>query len=124
MKSRGYTLIEILVVVALIGIIATIAYPSYQGYIRSTYQAQALADLKSCSLSLEKYYANGFTYAGADTAGVCTLWSPSDGPQTNKKFTISMPTLTKTNYVIKATPNSSADGECIQLSADGTKASC
>ena len=122
MKSRGYTLIELMVVVAIIGIIAAIAYPSYRGYITSTYQAQALADLKVCSLKLDKFYSNDFTYVGADTAGVCTLWSPSDGPSSNKKYTLSYQTLTKENYVIRATPVDT--GECVQLSADGTKSSC
>ncbi|MEX2326695.1 MAG: prepilin-type N-terminal cleavage/methylation domain-containing protein, partial [Pseudomonadales bacterium] len=49
MKPSGYTLIELMVVVAIVGIISAIAYPSYQGYLRDTYQAQAVADLQSCS---------------------------------------------------------------------------
>lgn len=127
MKSRGYTLVELMVVIAIIGIIAAIGYPSYEGYIKNTYQAQALSDLKICALKVEKFYDNGFTYVGADNATTgagCTLWSPSDGPQSKAKFTISFPTLSKTTYIIKATPVSTNDGQCVQLSADGTKSTC
>ncbi|HKI75225.1 MAG TPA: type IV pilin protein [Pseudomonadales bacterium] len=122
MKSRGYTLIELMVVVAIVGIIAAIAYPSYQGYIKSTYQAQAVADLKQCALKLEKFYSNDFTYVGGSS--VCTAWSPSDGDSSKAKFTLSFPTLTKETYLIKATPVAGSEGECVQLSADGTQSSC
>lgn len=123
MKSKGYTLVELMVVVAIVGIIAAIAYPSYQGYISNTYQAQAVSDLKQCALKLEKYYSNDFTYVGADSPAICTMWSPSDGDSSKAHFTLTMPTLTKENYVIKATPVDSS-GECVQLSADGTQSSC
>ncbi|MEX0941073.1 MAG: type IV pilin protein [Pseudomonadales bacterium] len=122
MKPSGYTLIELMVVVAIVGIISAIAYPSYQGYLRDTYQAQAVADLQSCSSAIERYYSNDYTYAGADTAGVCTAWSPSDGPEANKRYTLSFPTLTATNYVIRMTPVD--EGACVQLAANGTQSSC
>ena len=124
MKSKGYSLIELMVVVAIIGIIAAIAYPSYQGYIRDTYQAQAVADLKVCALALDRYYSNGFTYQGADTNSICTLVSPSDATGSAVKYNISYQSLTDTNYVIRATPvGETCSGQCIELSADGTQSS-
>lgn len=120
-KAAGYTLVELMVVVAIIGIIAAVAYPSYQGYMRDTFQAQAVADLKLCALALDRYYSNGFTYVGAP-ASTCTMYSPSDGPAANKKFDLSFVTLTQTNYIVRATPVD--QGDCIQLSADGTQTAC
>lgn len=120
MNSKGYTLIELLIVIAIIGIIAAVGYPSYKGYVKTTYQAQATADLKACALALDRYYSNGFTYVGADTNNVCTLVSPTNG---TAKYDISYQTLSKSTYSILATPvgGSCGGGSCIQLSADGTQ---
>ena len=122
MKSKGFTLIELMVVVAIIGIIASVAYPSYQGYISNTYQAQASADLKLCALALDRYYSNDFTYLAADTNNVCTLVSPGNSATGTQKYNITFVTLTADNYVVKATPVSgSCGGMCIKLSADGSQ---
>ena len=45
MLAKGYTLVELMVVVAIIGILGSIAYPSYQSYTCDTYKAQAVADV-------------------------------------------------------------------------------
>lgn len=123
MISKGYTLLELMVVVAIVGIISAIAYPSYQGYLRDTYQAQALADLQICTSALERWYTNDFTYEGANDNGVCTLWSPSDQAEADKKFTLTYETLNANTYVVRATPVDD-DLQCIQVSADGTQSQC
>jgi type IV pilus assembly protein PilE len=122
MKSKGFTLIELMVVVAIIGIIAAVAYPSYTGYISNTYHAQASADLRLCALALDRYFSNDFTYLAADTNNVCTLLSPGNAEAGSQKYNITYVTLTANNYVVKATPvGGSCGGKCIQLSADGSQ---
>lgn len=120
MKMKGFTLVELMVVVGVIGIIGAIAYPSYQGYIRDTYQSQAAADLRVCALALDRYYSNGFTYVGGGAQ--CTLWSPSDGVFANRQYDLTLPTLTQNDYTIRATPvGGTCDPACIELEADGTQ---
>ena len=124
MKNGGFSLLEIMIVVAIIGIIAAVAYPSYQGYISDTYRAQAVADLKRCALALERFYSNGFSYVGG--AAQCTLWSPSDGTQANARYMFDNPppTLTPTTYLIQATPvagGCQASNPCFRLQEDGTQ---
>lgn len=119
MKSSGYTLVELMIVVALIAIISSIAVPVYQNYVSDSYANQAVVDMKVCALALERYYSNGYTYVGADTATTCTLQSPSQG---TSKYTLSYPSLTATNYTIRATPVGGAcgTGDCFDLTRDGT----
>ena len=81
MNNRGFTLLELMVVVGIIAIIASLAYPSYQEYIGTTYQTQAVSDMKRCALELERQYSNNFTYSG----GQCTpLWSPTGEDQSHR----------------------------------------
>ncbi|MFT4797678.1 MAG: type IV pilus assembly protein PilE [Candidatus Azotimanducaceae bacterium] len=123
-KAMGYSLIELMIVVAIVGIVSTIAYPSYQSYTCDTYRGQAVADLKVCALSLERHFSDGFTYVGAVVDGtgdtLCSNASPDDA---NTKFDITLSTLTPNNYVLQAAPasgQSCGSGTTIQLAADGT----
>ena len=115
---KGVTLIELMVVVAIIGIIGAVAYPQYRNYITDTYRAQAVADLKLCAQTLERFYSNGYTYVGGDAQ--CTLWSPSDGAEASRQFTLSMQAISKNDYTIRATPIAGGC-PCIELEADGTQ---
>jgi type IV pilus assembly protein PilE len=122
MLSKGYSLIELMVVVAIIGIISAIAYPSYQGYMQDTYRAQAVADLRLCSLALERYFSGGFSYEDADDNNVCTLVSPVGATGTGIQYNITYQSLTDNDFRIRATPASGAcDPECIELTANGTQ---
>jgi type IV pilus assembly protein PilE len=121
MLAKGYTLIELMVVLAIIGVISAIAYPSYQGYTCDTFVGQAVADMKVCTLGMERHFSNGFTYTGAvidaTTASVCPNVSPTDG---QAKFNLTLVTRPD-NFLITATPvTSSSCGGIMSLLADGT----
>jgi len=109
-----------MIVVAIIAIVSSIALPVYQNYVNDSYANQAVVDMKVCALALERYYSNGFTYVGADTASTCNLQSPSQG---TSQYTLSYQSLTATNFTIRATPVGGAcgSGDCFELSRDGTQ---
>lgn len=61
-KTSGFTLIEVMIVVAIIGILAAIAYPSYAEHMRKTRRADATASLTALAQRLERCYTQNFSY--------------------------------------------------------------
>lgn len=104
MKSAGFTLMELMIVVAIVGILAGIALPSYQNSIIKASRRAAQSDLLAFSQSMEKEYAIKFTYANAvaGAGGIFPAVSPVDGG--TKMYDLSIPVLTATTYTIRATP--------------------
>lgn len=68
MKEKGFSLIELLIVIAILGILAAIAFPVYTGYIRSSARSEAKANLETLRLLEEQYFAERGQYAPAGAA--------------------------------------------------------
>jgi type IV pilus assembly protein PilE len=66
---RGFTLIELMIVVAVIGILATIAYPSYQDSIRQARRIEAQSVMLDIQLLQEKYRVNHVSYGSLADLG-------------------------------------------------------
>lgn len=64
MRTRGFTLVELMVTVAVIAIIASIAYPSYQEQIRKTRRSEAKAALMDAVAKAERHYTQFGNYGG------------------------------------------------------------
>ena len=68
-RSRGFTLIEVMVVVAIIAILAAIAIPSYTDYVRRGRITEAISTLASFRVKMEQYFQDNRSYVGACVAG-------------------------------------------------------
>ncbi|WP_454254499.1 type IV pilin protein [Pseudomonas sp. Marseille-Q8238] len=105
-KQTGFTLIELMITVFILGILAAIAIPNYQSYVRRTHCEDAKATLMGAANLMERYRAQKNTYTDADLGSYAK--SPIDG--STKQFTIAISASTATTYTLTATPSGMLSG--------------
>lgn len=76
-QQQGFTLIELMIVVLTLAILATIAYPSYETYVRQTRMENVRADLLLNAQMLERYYAQNKRFP-ADAASIASSIKTND----------------------------------------------
>lgn len=123
--QKGFTLVELMIVVAVIGILAAIAYPSYRDFVRRGNRSDAKAVLLRAAQSLERRFTETNSYAGATIgAGALTdVWGSTTSPE--GFYTISLPTLTANTFTLQAVATGTQvdDTTCatMQLAHTGAK---
>jgi len=98
-NSNGFSLIELMVVVAIIGIIAAIALPGYADYVRRGKAAEATSTLADLKNRMEQYYQDNRTYL--DVGGLTAPCTPPAG--TTRFFTYVCALRTADTYTLAAT---------------------
>ena len=107
-KQQGYTLAELMIVVLILAILATIAFPSYQNYIRQTRLSAVRSDLVQNAQTLERFYAQQKTFVGFDGDNLKQSdyfdisFTDADDDSTNPS---------DSGFILQAEPNDSNDIE-------------
>jgi len=125
MKNKGFTLIELMIVVAIVGILAAVAYPSYQRYVQDSRRSDARANLLQLAQFMERYYtANGrYVDAGGNAPALPFNEAPRDG--NDKYYDLQLQGVDAQNYTLNAVPKGAMAGDrCGTLSVNqaGVKA--
>ena len=114
--NRGFSLLELMVVVAIIGILASLALPAYNDYVMRGRIAEAHGELAAMRAKLETYYMDNRTYVNA-----CAANTVAPLP-TGKYFNFSCPALTATAYTVQAVGTGTASGFTFTINQDNARA--
>ena len=107
---RGFTVLELLIAVAIVGILASIALPSYSAYIDRARRAEARTAMLDAAQFMQRFYAANNTYVGAYTAMPASMKrTPSSGTQA---YTIQAAAgVTAAAYTLQAVPQGPMSGD-------------
>ena len=115
--SAGFTLVELMVTVAIVAILAAIAFPSYRSYVIRGQLVDATNGLSAMSADMERYFQDNRNYNGTTPPSPCTT------PPTYGSFTVTCPTLSDIAYTLQATGSGSTAGFTFSIDQQGNKSS-
>lgn len=108
-SQKGVTLMELMIVIAIVGILTSIAVPGYREYMRRGAVEEGLAVLSTSRTALEQYFLDNRTYAGFP--------NPSD----TKEFVIDVVGADADGYTLRATGSGRVDGFIYTIDETGAR---
>jgi len=129
-RESGFTLIELMITVAIVAILAAVAYPSYLSQIRRSHRTEGKDVLLQIQLAQEKYFLSNNVYGSLDNLMTSPLTVPGlkkSGTTyytTNSYYKVTMPVQTTTTFTAQVDANGSQDKDidCATFSVKETGA--
>ena len=122
-RANGFTLMELMIVVVVMAILISLAYPAYDKFVRKARRGDAQSALTGLANTMQRYYteqsASTFVGAAVGASGIYPDKVPLDG--TVKYYTLSISAQTVSAYTVNAAPiNAQAGDKCGTLTLNST----
>ena len=121
-RTKGFTLVELMVTVAVVAILASIALPAYSSFTKQANRTDATKTMQLAAQSLERCYSQRFTYLNCNVSGtVVNNGSTVTTPNAFYRITFAIPDAQ--DYTLTAVPIAApqtVDTQCVQFTLAGT----
>jgi type IV pilus assembly protein PilE len=111
--QRGFTLIEVMITVAIVGLLTAVAVPAYSDYVVRSRLSEAFTALGGAQPAAEQFWSNRRTYAGFD--------STNGFPAATINFSYALSNATTSSYTITATGTGKMTGFVYTIDQSGTR---
>jgi type IV pilus assembly protein PilE len=122
-RQRGFTLIEVMIVVVIIAILAAIAIPNYRDYVTRSRVVEATAGLADARVKMEQFFQDNRTYPTGCVLQGTAPTAVQVQLQALQNFTMTCGNLTATTYTVTATGTNTMVGFAYTIDQNNTRTS-